>query len=199
MAGRYRLHTDGGPTPSNSPPPAVVGLRPGDAIKVEIWQEPDLSGEYMVNTEGVAVFPLLGERRVTGISAAVLERQLVADYKEYLENPSVNVTVLRRISILGVVRKPGLYPVDPTFTLTDALALAGGISPMGNQKDIRLVRSGRVIQRSLDGAVMVGSLSIGSGDQIVVGQRSWLSQNTGVVAGGIGTIATVLAIILTNN
>ncbi len=117
------MHTDGAPTPPNSPPRAVVGLRPGDAIKVEIWQEPDLSGEYMVNGEGIALFPLLGERRVTGISAAVLEQQLVADYKEYLENPFVNVTVLRRISILGAVQTPGLYAVDATLTLTDALAL----------------------------------------------------------------------------
>ncbi len=147
MAGRYRSHkdgpTDGDPIPRTARPPPWWASAAGDAIKVEIWQEPALSGEYTVNAEGIAVFPLLGERRVTGISAAVLRRQLVADYNEYLENPSVNVTVLRRISILGPVQTPGLYAVDATLTLTDALALAGGISPDGNRKDIRLFEAVR--------------------------------------------------------
>ncbi|MFQ5889662.1 MAG: polysaccharide biosynthesis/export family protein [Gemmatimonadota bacterium] len=169
-----------------------MGLRPGDAVRVEIWREPDLSGQFAVNLNGVVVFPLLGERKVTGTSADSLERQLVKEYGAYLENPSVNVTVLRRIAILGEVRKPGLYPVDATVSLTDVLALAGGVSPSGNKDDIRLIRDGRVIRRSLDGTTVIASTPIQSGDHIEVGLRSWLSRNSWLVTTTMAAATSVL-------
>lgn len=185
-----------GGSSSTEAPAAEVGLRPGDAVKVQIWREPDLSGDFTVNQEGIVVFPLLGERDVTGVSGPQLEERLEAEYREYLVNPSIDVTVLRRISILGEVRNPGLYPVDATFTLTDALALAGGVSPTGDENDIRLIRDGRIVRQTLDETVMIGSAQIQSGDQIVVGQRSWLSRNIGLVSAGIGAMATILTAII---
>jgi protein involved in polysaccharide export with SLBB domain len=187
---------------SGPPPPASVaqngprpdlGLRPGDAVRVDIWQEPDLTGEFLVAPSGTAVFPLIGEKEVAGKAPAEVEAELAIEYREFLENPSVKVTALRRIAILGEVRVPSLYMVDATINLTDALAMAGGILPTGNQDDIRLIRDGVTLVQSLDTIQAFGAMPIQSGDQIQVGQKSWLSRNGGVILGTITslTIATL--------
>ncbi|HEX6405675.1 MAG TPA: polysaccharide biosynthesis/export family protein, partial [Gemmatimonadales bacterium] len=110
---------------------ASSGLGPGDLIHLKIWREPDLSDTVQVDNEGVAVFPKLGPMQVTGIRPDSLERLLVHKYSQYLQNPSIRVSVLRRITIWGSVMRPGTYPVDLTMSITDALALAGGASAEG--------------------------------------------------------------------
>lgn len=190
-----------------SPPPAPVtpapgnaagevGLKPGDAVRVDIWQEPDLTGEFLVSPEGTVVFPLLGERVVAGKAPAEVESQLATEYREYLENPSVKVTALRRISILGEVRQPSLYMVDATVSLTEALAMAGGITPTGDPGKVTLVRNGTVLAASVDPGQAIGSMPIRSGDQIQVGQRGWFARNTNLVLGTLTSITVATLYIL---
>jgi len=191
----------GSPPPapvSPSPPGSAgeVGLRPGDAVRVDIWQEPDLTGEFLVAPEGTVVFPLLGERVVAGKAPAEVERQLASEYREYLENPSVKVTALRRISILGEVRQPSLYMVDATVSLTEALAMAGGLTPIGDPSKITLVRNGTVLAASVDPGQAIGAMPITSGDQIQVGQRGWFARNTNLVLGTLTSIAVATLYVL---
>ena len=180
------LACGGPPPPAQAPTPGSVpevGLKPGDAVRVDIWEEPTLTGEFLVSPKGTVVFPLLGERDVAEKAPSEVETQLAAEYRQYLENPSVKVTALRRIAILGEVRLPSLYMVDATITLTEALAMAGGLSPAGNENDIRLVRNGQVLVQSLDAGRTVGATPIQSGDQILVGQRSWAARNFNLILG----------------
>jgi protein involved in polysaccharide export with SLBB domain len=100
--------------------------------------------------------------------------------------------VLRRIAILGEVREPSLYMVDPTVALTHALALAGGIGPAGNSSDIRLVRDGQVLVQGLDSNGILGETQIQSGDQIVVGQQGWVKQNLTLITAGIGAVTSII-------
>lgn len=191
-----------GPPPADMIPIAELtsqGLRAGDAVQVEIWGELDLSGEFTVNRNGVVVFPLLGDRNVSGIPSDDLEQQLVIDYAEFLENPSVNVTVLRRIAILGEVKMPGLYPVDTTHTLTEMLALAGGLSPTANKHDVQLIRDGVVVRQSLDMFSLVDSTPIQAGDQIKVGERGWLQRNLALFTTGIAALTTIFVSIVVAN
>lgn len=183
-----------GPPPPTAPPasPQLIGLKPGDAVRVRIWQEPDLSGEFMVDQNGIIIFPLLGERQIEGVSPEEVKSSLTADYREYLENPSVEVTVLRRIAILGEVREPSLYMVDPTVTLTEALALAGGIAPTGNKNDIRLVRNGQVLIQSMDANQSIGATAIQSGDQVVVGEQGWARRNITFITAGLGAATSIV-------
>src|SRR5688572_26876802 len=139
---------DGGSTaPANSA--SLPGVRPGDVIRVWIWREKDYSGEFPVEARGVVVLPLLGEISVPGKTAEALADTLRKAYRKYLNNPSIQVTVLRRIAVQGEVVKPGLYPADATITVGELIALAGGVTPGGNPKKIRLVREGRVIVSGL--------------------------------------------------
>lgn len=170
-------------------------LLPGDVVRVRIWREEDLSGEFQVDENGFVVLPLLGRRQVMGISPAVLREQLTDQYAEYLVNPSVNVTLLRRITVLGEVRVPGLYPVDATVSVAALIALAQGLSPDGDADDIRLVREGRVIRSNLRGTAVIGEEGIRSGDQIIVGKRSWISRNIASLVGIVSIITNVIVIV----
>lgn len=187
------------PEVRTEPPPTTPFPQPGDAIYVQIWREPDLSGTFDINSRGVAVLPLLGERTVTGMEPDSLRDALVSDYRHYLQNPSIDVRLLRRVNILGMVRSPGLYPVDATISLADALAVAGGIAPTGNPKDIRLIREGEIVRRDLDQTTGIAALEVRSGDQIVVGQKSWFSRNTGALLGAfVAATAVIAAAVITS-
>lgn len=190
---------------SGSPPPHVAtpvadlvpsALQPGDAVRLDVFREAEISREYQLDEHGIAVFPLIGEKNLLGFAADSLRTTLVVAYSKFLRDPSIQVTILRRINILGEVRRPGLYPVDTTMSLADALALAGGLSASGNAKDIRLIRGDQTLQRGLGQAALIGSSPIHSGDQIVVGQRSWLSRNTGVAATLFAAVLTATAVLV---
>jgi protein involved in polysaccharide export with SLBB domain len=192
---------------SSSPPPQATApgkqaspeLLPGDAVRVQVWRESDISGVFTVDDRGIVTLPLLGERQVSGLEPTELRDSLLTDYKEYLQNPSIEVTILRRINILGEVRSPGLYPVDATISLADALALAGGVTPTADPDKIQLVRDNSVIAEGVDQAAVIGASDIMSGDQIVVGQKSWLARNSGVLVGSLIAATALIAATLINN
>src|SRR2546423_13385564 len=131
-------------------------LAPGDVVRLRIWREPDLSGDFSVDENGVATFPKIGPLKVSQESPASLKDKLLNEYAVYLRNPSVEVTMLRRINVLGAVQKPGLYPVDATMTIADALAAAGGATSMGDQHRVELFRGGTQVSEKIHTATRIG-------------------------------------------
>src|SRR4051812_35889186 len=65
-----------------------VMLRSGDIVRLRIWREPDLSGEFVIDEQGVVVFPKVGPIRVLGTSSDALRDTLVKSYQVFLRNPS---------------------------------------------------------------------------------------------------------------
>jgi protein involved in polysaccharide export with SLBB domain len=166
-------------------------LRPGDVIRLRIWREPDLSGDFPVDETGVVTFPKIGPYKVLDDSPESLKQRLLESYAVYLRNPSVEVTMLRRINILGAVQKPGLYPVDATMTIADALAVAGGATPWGNPHKIELVRGGVRINEPLTSTTLIGETPLRSGDQLFVPERSFIVRNSGLVATAVSVTASL--------
>ena len=172
-------------------------LRPGDVVRLRIWREPDLSGDFPVDENGVAVFPKIGPLPVTHEAPESLKSKLVTAYQTYLRNPSVDVTMLRRVNILGEVRNPGLYPVDPTMTLADVIALAGGVSPTGSANKVEVRRDGEKLSAKLSSHTRIADSPVQSGDQIFVRERSWVSRNTAIVATGLSaSVSLAIALFL---
>ena len=176
----------------------TTSLLPGDLIRVEIWREEGLSGDFQVGENGEVVLPLLGRKQVVGVSPDDLREQLTADYDQYLVNPSVNVTLVRRVTVMGEVRVPGLYPVDATVSVAQLIALAQGVTPEGDVDRITLIRDGQAIRGDLAGTMALTEAGIRSGDQIIVGKRGWFARNLSNLA-WITTIGTNLVVILTRN
>ncbi len=172
-------------------------LSPGDVIRLRIWREPDMSGDYAVDEAGTVIFPRVGEYHVLGDTPETLRSRLLADYQRYLRNPSIEITILRRVRIIGAVNDPGLHLVGPTITVADALALAGGATPIGDPDKIRIFREGLQVAVDIRQNTLIGDSPIRSGDQILVPERSWVSRNAAVVAATItGTVSLVIALFI---
>lgn len=171
-------------------------LAPGDVVRIAIWREPDLSGEFLVDEHGVVTLPLLGKRSVLNVTVAALHDSLIADYAVQLRNPSVTITPLRRIYMLGEVTKPGLYTVDPTISLAGAVALAGGATPIGDINRLRVVRNGEVVLNRVAAGSSLSTVDVRSEDQVFVDRRGWLDRNSTVAASAVISVATVIISLL---
>lgn len=178
--------------------PDLSALRPGDVLRLRIWREPDLSGDFPVDETGQVILPRLGPTPVAGVPAEQLKRRLTAEYQKYLNNPSIEVTPLRRIAILGAVRNPGIYPVDPSITLGQAPNVAGGAMPSESKRNmLELRRDGVTRVVDLRQHPALAGLPLASGDQVYIPERSWFSKNaTWVVSTAIGVAGTT-ALLLT--
>lgn len=176
--------------------PGELALSPGDVVRISIWREPDLSGEFLVDEDGVVTLPLLGKRTVFNIPVSSLRDTLIRDYAVQLRNPSVTITPLRRIYVLGEVTKPGLYTVDPTISLAGAVALAGGATTSGDLNRLRVVRHGTVVLDRVAAGSSLSAVNIRSEDQVFVDRRSWLDRNGALAASALISAATVLVTVL---
>ena len=175
--------------------PASAHLRPGDVIRMKVWREPDYSGDFTVDDRGEAVFPRIGPMLVTNESAQALRERLISEYQKYLSQTSIEINVLRRVRVNGAVKTPGLYSVDATMTLGDALALAGGVTSDGNSKKVIVVRDNESITLNATSTVPLASTPVRSGDHLYVPERSWVSRNPyllGAIVSGVATIATIV-------
>lgn len=104
-------------------------LQPGEKIKVTVFGEDRLSGEYEIDPAGFVSLPLAGTVKAAGLSKPELEQELSKKFRgEYLRNPKVTVDVasFRPFYILGEVSKPGEYAFRSGLNVMSAAALAGG-------------------------------------------------------------------------
>ena len=191
------------PARAQTPNAATVGsggdgdvLRPGDVIKLNVWREPEWSGEFAVDEAGVAVLPRLGAVHVTSMTADSLRRFLVDSLGRYLRNPSIEVVPLRKVQVLGAVRTPGLYPVPSTVTIGDVLAMAGGATPDGKPDQAVLRRNGEDLRIKLNSSTRLADTPVRTGDQIYVPQRGWMSRNAGLVAAGLSAATTLVVALM---
>jgi protein involved in polysaccharide export with SLBB domain len=120
---------------------AIYKLGTGDKVRVTVFNEPDLSGEFEVNDQGQIALPLIGNVQIGGKSLSESEALITEKYGEsYLVNPRVSLQVLnyRPFFILGEVQHPGSYPYVVGMTILNAVALAGGYTPRADKSDIVL-------------------------------------------------------------
>lgn len=174
----------------------TLPLRPGDLIRLRVWREPDLSGEFPVNEVGVAVLPKVGPLDVASAPAEAVKELIAQKIGAFLNHSSVDVAFLRRVQVVGAVQKPGLYHVDPTMTIGDALALAGGVLPSGRPDKVEIIREGQRLPGSVSGRIMISHSPIRSGDQLYVPERSWFTRNTGTILAGLSTVTALLYVII---
>lgn len=175
-----------------SPNSGSASLLPGDLLRIEIWREPDLGGEFVVDSEGDVVLPLLGERAVAGIPIAELNHILSTEYRRHLRNPSIRITPLRRVYMLGEVNRPGLLTLDLTVSLAGAIALAGGINPIGDIQRITVIRDGTAINEGMLPTHQLAEMDLRSGDQILVGRRSWFDRNSTFVVSALLSVTSIV-------
>jgi len=120
-------------------------LRPNDQLRVQVYNEPSISGDYQVDSAGYISVPLAGRLRASGRTAGQLEQAIVAALSRgVLKDPRVNVQVSNYAAfyIHGEVKKSGEYPYRPGLTVMDAVATAGGFTYRANENKVFLRRAG---------------------------------------------------------
>lgn len=153
------------PAASRAADVAAYKLGVGDKVRVTVYGEKDLSGDFDVNDQGEVTLPLIGAVRIAGKSVGDAETVITSAYgKNYLVNPHVNLQVMnyRPFFILGEVKNPGSYPYVNGMTVVNAVALAGGYTPRANQKGIEVKRgstpAGADVTVSEDAGVLPGDI-----------------------------------------
>jgi polysaccharide biosynthesis/export protein len=115
----------------------------GDLLQIEVYDEPDLTKEVRVLTDGFISFPLLGAVKAAGLSVTKLEKVLTKQLAaKYLVSPQVTVFVkeFSSIYILGEVKNPGSFPVYGKLTVFEAVTLAGGFTEVANPSKVKVIR-----------------------------------------------------------
>jgi polysaccharide export outer membrane protein len=167
--------------------------QPGDRIALHIVGEPYLSDTMMINERGDAPFAKLGVIHVTDMSVEALQDTLLARYSRFLRTPAIELAVLRRISVEGEVYHPNVYFIDIATTLRETIARAGGLTEAANRSNVSIIRDGvRTPVPNWQSDESVAS-DLRSGDQVVVGRKSWISLN---LIGAISAAGVVASIIL---
>lgn len=172
--------------------PGNVELRAGDVLRVAVWREPALSGEFPVDQAGYITLPLLGIRRADGVPWAQFRDSLLAGYRRELKTETIALTPLRRIYVLGSVLRPGLYLLDPTMGLEGAIALAGGAGLDGNLDRIRVMRDGKVLLPRIPVKATAAEYDVRSGDQLFVERRSWIDRNSTLLLTSVISLAGIV-------
>lgn len=121
----------------------VYKLGSGDKLKITVFNEPDLSGEFEVDGSGILSMPLVGNIPAGGLDIRTLEANVVDSLKNgYLLNPRVSIEIMnfRPFFILGEVNDPGSYPYVNGLTVINAVALAGGFTHRARTDRVMVTR-----------------------------------------------------------
>lgn len=172
--------------------PANAPLRPGDRLLVKVWLDTTFADTVRIDETGAAILPRLGPLPLTGLSSSVVADSVRRAYTRVIRTPAIEVTPLRRVTVLGEVNKPATYYMETRATLREAVALAGGVTPIGSLGHIVVIRdSTRIVfekweQRGEAAAVLR------SGDIVWLDREPWIKLNIFSVISGMGVLVSVL-------
>lgn len=170
-----------------------ASLRPGDVLKVTVWENPKLSGDFEVSTDSTLKHPLYNEIKVVGIPMSEVKARLTAFLMQFQREPRVELEPLLKVAVQGEVRTPNVYSVSPETTISDLIAQAGGPTESGSLNRVTIVRLNRRSTIDLTKTdLRLGQLTIRSGDQLVVGRRRSIMRDViGPTAAVISSIASI--------
>ncbi|MEI9885047.1 MAG: polysaccharide biosynthesis/export family protein [Rhizomicrobium sp.] len=151
LLGDAALAATGAPPPSgNDAYDYRLGI--GDKIRVIVYNEADLGGDFQIDATGMVRLPLVGQVRAGGMTARDLEANIrTALGAGYLNDPrvAVEITTYRPFYIVGQVFKPGEYPYQNGLTASSAVALAGGFTPKAISSVVYVRHQGESIETAL--------------------------------------------------
>jgi polysaccharide biosynthesis/export protein len=128
-------------------------LGSGDHVRVTVYGETDLSGEYAIDGNGYIALPLVGDVKAAGLSAPQLQTAVENAYGSgYLNEPrvAVEVTTYRPFTIIGQVTRPGQYSYVNGMSIVNAVAMAGGYTPQASEDFVYIRHEGDTKETRVD-------------------------------------------------
>ena len=152
-------------------------FRAGDRVVLRVDGRPELSDTLVVEPGPRITIPTLGPVELDGVLRSELRSHLTTHVGQYFRDPAVQAESLIRVSILGMVLRPGFYTVPANLLLSDALMAAGGPDRASDLERLRIERSGttlwegELLQTQLVDGRTLDQLNLRAGDQIVLPER----------------------------
>jgi polysaccharide export outer membrane protein len=178
-----------GPLTADSAGPLT--LRPGDIVKIQVFGHEELSGEYPVDENHILLLPIIGEITVRDMPVPELRRRIRAEFGQLYTQSFVSIVPLFRVAVLGEVTRPGLYSVDPTMTIYDVLATAGGATRDAKGSGTRLIRAGQQVAVPVEAEWLARAtlreLGVRSGDQVVVPRKFFTANDWWILLTALNT------------
>ena len=146
-------------------------LGPADKVRVTVYGEPSLSGEFFVTGSGLMSLPLIGEIKAGGMTVGQFQQAVQKALSDgYLKDPRVSAEVLtfRPFYILGEVEKPGTYPYTSGLTVLNAVATAGGFTYRADKKNVWIKHNGETTENKSE---LTPSIVVAPGETIRIGER----------------------------
>lgn len=146
-------------------------LGAGDKIRVIVYGEDSLTGEFFVGGSGKVSLPLVGEVQATGLTIKEFQAEVTTSLQQgYLKDPKVSAEVLnyRPFYILGEVNKPGEYPYTNGLTVLNAVATANGFTYRANTKKVFIKRAGDAGEHEYP---LTSVTAVAPGDTIRIAER----------------------------
>ncbi len=163
---------------------ALFVLKPGDAIVIKFRQPTSLSkyntGHYtythvdtvFVEGDTTVFVPFIGRLHVADFSAKELQDSIYRAYANYFKRPVYNISVMYRIYVVGEVKRPGEYFIEPYDDIWNAIGKAGGVTEYGDLKRVKVIRNGKRLSinlwKEMQKRSAVEEIGIRSGDIIEV-------------------------------
>ena len=186
--------TDAKPT-ETKPVDLTYVLRPNDMIRLDVYEESDLSTSVQILKTGQAAFPLIGSVEISGLSVSAATAKIRELYaKDYLVDPKITLSIsnyaTEYISVIGSVRSPGQIPIPLSgkLDLATAMATCGGPSESADANRILLVRASGATATYAMTAITSGAsgrVELVSGDRIIVNQSDFVGKSI-TVLGQVG-------------
>lgn len=166
-------------------------LRPGDRIRITVREKPNLSGEFQISGDSTIADPFYQELKVAGVRMSTAADRIRSHVARYETNPLVLIEPLLRVAVVGEVRQPGVYWLEPETTTSLAVMLAGGPTERGRLNRVQLLRDhGSSTVDLLRPQTGAAGEPIRSGDQIIVQRQGSLFRDY------VGPTAAVLGVLL---
>jgi protein involved in polysaccharide export with SLBB domain len=191
------------------PPPPLLdtaarptgALRQGDILNLKVYRDSELSGKYLIDARGDVQIPGLGTIRAAGLTPTeVSDRMVDAMRSRGFRDPELAIAPQIRVSVLGEVRLPELYTVDPGVSLIQLLTLAGGPSDRADLRRTRVIRDGREFIVDLQSALAgspAGRVGLYSNDVVYIPRKGGLTkENVTFIVSVASASLTLLTTIL---
>jgi len=146
-------------------------LGPGDKIRIIVFGEEALSGQFVVSGNGKVALPLVGDLNAANLTVPQFQDEVMAALRNgYLKEPRVSAEVLtyRPFYILGEVNKPGEYPYSSGLTVLNAVATAGGFTYRAQSKRVFIRHHSETEEKPYE---LQSETPVAPGDTIRIGER----------------------------
>lgn len=165
-----------GPEPEPDLKVTEFVLGPGDELHVEVFRNQELSRDVKVMPDGTFSYPLLGEVKAAGVGVRELRETITNGLRSHLVvEPVISITITalksRKVAVLGEVRRPGMFSLEGSLSVIEAVTAAGGFTKEATQRNVLLVRSdrGRAVARTLNISDAINEGALAQNAQLMPG------------------------------